>query len=248
MAVLSKYVKQRIVALKQSGVTSSGIVVQILENEEITTSAQTVCRFYIRYCQSGSIARRRGSGRPTILTDGVLQTIDQTMRENDETTAADLQRFFHQQGVEISLTTIQRGRRHLGWTFHGSAYCQLIRDVNKQKRLEWARLYLCDNFENVIWSDETIVQLETHKRFCCRKRGERPRPKPRPKHPVKVHVWAGIGWHGPTQVCIFDGIMNADLYIQILHQALLPTLHKRVYASGHRFMQDNDPKHISRKA
>ena len=103
MAVLSKYAKQRIVALKQSGVTSSGIVVQILENEGITTSAQTVRRFYIRYCR---IARRRGSGRPTILTDGVLQTIDQTKRENGETMAADLQRFFefHQQGIEISLT------------------------------------------------------------------------------------------------------------------------------------------------
>ena len=246
MAVLSKYAKQRIVALKQSGVTSSGIVVQILENEGITTSAQTVRRFYIRYCQSGSIARRRGSGRPTILTDGVLQTIDQTMRENGETTAADLQRFFefHQhEGIEISLTTIQRGRRHLGWTFHGSAYCQLIRDVNKQKRLEWARVYLHNNFENVIWSDETSVQLETHKRFCCRKRGERPRPKPRPKHPVKVHVWAGIGWHGPTSLHI---LMNADLYIQVLQEAL--TLHKPVYASGHCFMQDNDPKHTSRKA
>ena len=117
MAVLSKYAKQRILALKESGVTSSGIVVQILENEGITTSAQTVRHFYIRYCQSGSIARRRGSGRPTILTDGVLQTIDQTMRENDETMVADLQRFFHQQGFEITLTTIQRGRRHLGWTF-----------------------------------------------------------------------------------------------------------------------------------
>ena len=101
MAVLSKYVNSEIVALKQSGVTSSGIVVQILENEGITTSAQTVRRFYIRYCQSGSIARRRGSGRPTILTDGVLQTIDQTMRENGETTAADLQRFFHQRVLKF---------------------------------------------------------------------------------------------------------------------------------------------------
>ena len=27
----------------------------------------------------------------------------------------------------------------LGWVYRGSAYCQLIRNVNKQKRLEWPR-------------------------------------------------------------------------------------------------------------
>ena len=33
---------------------------------------------------------------------------------------------------------------------------------------------------------------------------------------LKVHVWAGISWEGPTPVCIFEGIMNAKLYIEIL--------------------------------
>ena len=51
----------------------------------------------------------------------------------------------------------------LGWTFRGSAYCQLIRDANKRKRLEWARQYASDDFEDVIWADEASVQLETPK-------------------------------------------------------------------------------------
>ncbi len=37
---------------------------------------------------------------------------------------------------------ILRGRRQLGWTYRGSAYCQLIRQANKVKRLEWARAHL----------------------------------------------------------------------------------------------------------
>lgn len=67
----------------------------------------------------------------------------------------------------------------------------------------------------------------------------------RPKHPVKVHVWAGISLKGATQVCIFDRIMDADLYIEILKSSLLPFLQD---FQNHRFMQDNDPKHTSRKA
>ena len=69
----------------------------------------------------------------------------------------------------------------------------------------------------------------------------------RAKHPVKVHVWAGISLHGPTQICIFEGIMKAPLYIEILKNTLLP-FRDNVFPEGMRFMQDNDPKHTSKLA
>jgi len=68
---------------------------------------------------------------------------------------------------------------------------------------------------------------------------------PRAKHPVKVHVWAGISMRGRTGICIFEGIMDASVYVDILQKTLLPFL-EQVYPDGHRFMQDNDPKHTSR--
>ncbi len=44
---------------------------------------------------------------------------------------------------------------------------------------DWASANLQDDFEDVIWTDECSVQLEPHRRTCCRKIGEAPRPKPR---------------------------------------------------------------------
>ena len=170
------------------------------------------------------------------------------MRLNDKTTAMQLHDILVRHGISISIRTILRSRQQLGWTFHGSAYCQLIREANKVRRLEWTQQYRSDLFDNVIWSDEASIQLETHRKRCYRKQGERPKPKPRPKHPVKVHVWAGISMEGATDICIFTGIMNADFYVHILQQFLLPFLQNKFATTGHRFMQDNDPKRVSREA
>jgi hypothetical protein len=120
--------------------------------------------------------------------------------------------------------------------------------VNKQKRLEWAKRYIQDDFANVIFTDEASIQIETHRLRCYRKKGERPKPKPRPKHPVKVHVWAGISMQGATPIFIFSGIMDAQFYTSILEEALLPFIRQKFSDCEHRFMQDNDLKHCSRLA
>ena len=169
----------------------------------------------------------------------------------------------------------------------GSEVSNLIVQVNKTKRLDWATQHQADTFEDVIFTDETTVQLETHRRFCCRKKGEQPRSKPRydlelctllhkrqtflylntyihtyirtyihkhthanniipvvmsyllsffrPKHPAKVHVWAGISWHGPTSVCVFEGKMNAPLFVEILEKTLVPFVAMKM--PDHKFMQ-----------
>ena len=212
MPQLTTYAKQRIVALKQTGadeLTSTDIH-KILLLEGVRTTPQTI-RFLMRYCKTNSINRASGSGHLSKLTEDVLRLIDVEMKKNDETTATTLCTFFLQHGLEISIRTILRGRKQLGWSYCGSAYCQLIWEPNNVKRKDWALKYLHDDFQNVVWTDETTVQLECHKRFCCRKNRIHPQYKPHPKHPIKMHVWAGISWEGPTPVCIFEEIMNAKL-------------------------------------
>ena len=101
--------------------------------------------------------------------------------------------------------------------------------------------YQDDCFEN---TDECTIQLEMHRRFCCRKSGQPARPKPRPKRPLKVDVWAGISKRGATGICIFEGIMDRYLYVDIIKNTLVPFVNE-VYPDGHRLMADNDPKHTS---
>jgi hypothetical protein len=113
----------------------------------------------------------------------VEATIEAQMEDDDETTASQLQTMLTHRGCSLSLATIKRSRSRMGWTFRGSAYCQLIREGNKEKRLVWAQenmaAALTDGFTDVIWTDETSVQLESHRRHSFRKTGCQPQPKPR---------------------------------------------------------------------
>ena len=138
-----------------------------------------VSKFFKHYKETGSIARKSGSGRLSKVTSRENELVEEEMQRDDETTATQLHAFLVSKGITISLKTILRCRKSLGWTFHDSAYYQLIREVNKKNRLEWVLQHREDDFEDVMWTDESSIQLENHRRFCCRKEGQRPKPKPR---------------------------------------------------------------------
>lgn len=247
--VYSDYTKQRILSLFWRGCKISEIVEYLILEDGIQSTKQGIRQFLKRFGLTNTIARKPGSGMPPKLSPQVQKLIEDAMLQDDETTATQLQSVLASRSIYVSLATIVRNRVQLGWTYRGSAYCQLIRQQNKDKRLQWARTCLNDEFNDVIWTDETTVQIETHKRYCYHKKGEKPRPKPRPKHPTKVHVWGGISRRGATEVCIFEGIMDASLYCQILEKTLLPCIEEKFHPPDvHRFMQDNDPKHTSRAA
>ena len=149
----------------------------------------------------------------------------------------------------LSLSTVRRARRDLGWVSTTPKYCQLIREANKEKWLNWCLevTHEKDAFTDVMWTDERSVQLQCYSLHCYRKKGQVKKFKPRPKHLLKVRIWAGISYRGPTQIVIFTGKLCATKLRKILDAALLPFV-RLVYPEQHRLMQDNDPKHTSHLA
>ena len=118
----------------------------------------------MRSCQV-SRSRRPGSGCCSVISDAVKAIVEEQMKSDDETTVSQLQILLSVKGFKLSLSTILRCRKALGWTFHGSAYCQMIRQANKVKRLDWARKNVHEvetGFLDVIFTDETLIQLESH--------------------------------------------------------------------------------------
>ena len=248
MPKVSNYTRTRIELLDKQGLPPVGIL-RSLKSEGLAISLSSVTRIIKKLRITGSVANRPRSGRPAKLSSREAQAfINQQMRKNDEMTSGQIQKKLVKFGISVCSATVRRTRRKLGWTLQRTAYCQLIREPNKVKRLEYVQRVLesGDTFDNVILSDECSVSLEQYRRTCYRKVDEPTKRKPKPKHPVKVHVWAGISRHGATKICIFDGIMDAALFCNILETTLLPFVREKL--PDHRLMQDNDPKHTSRLA
>ena len=92
------------------------------------------------------------------------------------------------------------------------------------KTLEWAGPNVGVSFKDIIWTNKTSVQIKSHHPFHCYKKGMKPRYKPHTKHPVKYMYMSGPESAGATRVSMFEGIMDAPMYTQILDGCLVPRM------------------------
>lgn len=205
----------------------------------------TVSRFLIRMETRGHIGRAEGSGRKPNISPYILSLIETKMEADDETTAYQIRQMLKEQGFYFEIRTIQRWRRKLGWRFCGSKYCQSIRIPNVQARYVWAEAISAEmnkgyEFEDVIFTDESKIQLNRHSRKSHRRLGCKIKLKGRHKHPTSVFVWAGISKKGPTDIVIFDGIMATKYFLrECIGKGLLPSARKLYPIGSWKLMQDN---------
>ena len=107
-------------------------IAELLKEEGIRVSRVNVYKFLRRYQSTRTIRWKEGSGRPSKITYEITRLVNERMEKDDETTATQLHQMLIEHGRLISLQTILRCCSALGWTFRGSAYCQLITMSQKQ--------------------------------------------------------------------------------------------------------------------
>ena len=248
---MSYEVRTRVVSLWKRGWPVSSIRSR-LEDECIVVSKLAIYSLIAKYEKTERVIDLPKAPRSKILSEEHYRFIDDTMAESKDLTARQLHTLFVEKypGIEVSISTIKRARFELGWVSKRVRYCQLIREVNKEKRKIWCEDQISGGdleFDNVIFTDECTVELQSTRKVVFHKIGQPPPLVPKPKHPQKIHVWGGISAKGATAIVMFTGIMNATRYTDILDAALIPFIRDH-YTHHHRFQQDNDPKHTSRWA
>lgn len=191
MGRLSSYTRSRIVSLRRQGLTFVSIGQRLREEDNISASRQAISNFWRNFEATGAMVPRHGGGKPASLKDVHLNFLDEKLHANSELTAKELQKLLLDTfGLEVSVPTILRGRKKLGWQYGVTRYCQLISDKNKPERLSFAQACLDsgETFDDVIFVDECIVQMGANTKRQCYKKGAPlvTRLRAKPKHPYQV--------------------------------------------------------------
>ena len=71
------------------------------------------------------------------VTEAAKDIVETCMRQNDKFTATQIHSVLASEGYHLSSRTVLC-RTDFAWTYCDRAYCQVIREVNKARRIEWA--------------------------------------------------------------------------------------------------------------
>ncbi len=110
------------------------------------------------------------SGAPRKISPRRVKMITRTVSKNPRTTRGDLVNDLQRAGTKVTKATISNTLRRQGLKSCSARHVPLLKPVHVQARLKFAREHLDDpeeDWENVIWSDETKIEL-FGKNLTCR--------------------------------------------------------------------------------
>uniref|UniRef100_A0A3P9K2C3 Transposase Tc1-like domain-containing protein n=1 Tax=Oryzias latipes TaxID=8090 RepID=A0A3P9K2C3_ORYLA len=226
--------------------------------ETATGVAKSTVGYILRKKErTGELSNAKRPGHPrktTVVDDGRIISM---VKRNPFTTANQVNNTLQEVGVSISKSTVKR-RLHESRSRGYTARCKpLISLKNRKARLDFAKKHLKKFWKNILWTDETKINLcQNKERKVWRRRGEADDPK-HTTSSVKhcggsVMVWACMAASGTGTLVFIDDVtqdrsspMNSEVFRDKLSAQIQVNAAKLI---GRRFIiqMDNDPKHTAK--
>src|SRR5215813_504262 len=134
----------------------------------------------------------------------------------------------------------------------------LLTVAYRRKQLAFALKYkewTVEDWKRVIWLDETKINrlVSDGKKWVWKQAGQglinREVQGTVTFGDGNIIAWGCMGWNGVGQLMEVEGKMDADQYVNILDNHLLPSLEESgIPIEDSIFQPDNNPKHTSKKA
>ena len=219
-------------------------------------SRKTVSLILKRYRETGQVRNNRKgrSGRKSKIDQEARQLLFEESFRDPSKTSIDLKRFLATKGFNIAARTI---RHHLfisGRKARRPIKKQLLTQRMKEKRLVWAQLlqsWTKEDWRRVMFSDETMFTCEGKQaRYVRRSRNEsisEHHMVQRTKTAAKRMYWGCMTYHGVGPITPIQGTMDANKYIPIIKDKVVPEMNETFPDGDGTFQQDLAPCHRAKK-
>ncbi|MHB9317355.1 hypothetical protein ACW0TA_11195 [Fusobacterium polymorphum] len=153
---LSKDVRDKIVELHKAGLGYKTI------SKQLSEKLPTVGAIIRRWKKTGTTVNQPRSGAPCKISPRSLSKIVRTVTVNPKTTREELVNDLNAAGTIVTKKTISSALHRVGLKSCTARKVPLLKKTHVQARLKFANNHLSnsvEDWENVIWSDETKIEL-----------------------------------------------------------------------------------------
>ncbi|MBN3294693.1 TCB1 transposase, partial [Polypterus senegalus] len=238
--------RRKIVEQYQKGVTQRKIA------KTLHLSSSTVHNIIRRFRESGTISVRKGQGRKTILDARDLRALKRHCTTNRNATVKEItewaQEYFQK---PLSVNTIHRAIRRCQLKLYSAKKKPFLSKIHKLRRCHWARDHLkwsVAKWKTVLWSDESRFEVLFGNlgRHVIRTKEDKDNPscyQRSVQKPASLMVWGCMSACGMGSLHVWKGTINAEKYIQVLEQHMLPSRRHLFQGRPCIFQQDNARPH-----
>jgi transposase len=229
MPHLSDIDKARVVSYLENGRPITNLAA------EFGVGKSSIYRIKNKWEIERSVRRKAGSGRPKASNEQQDEELLSFLRERPMSNAVEA---IHQTNFPASRSTACRRIRSSELGNYWAVKKPFLTNLHKEQRVGFALEFLQEeNFWNaIVFSDE--------KTFKSHKSAEYKYIDQEIHVSVSVNVWGCISVRGPGVLCIVEQRLNANVYVNILEQVMLPFV-AQAFPDNFTFQQDNCPIHTS---
>ncbi len=202
-----------------------------------------------RFRESGTISVRKGQGRKTILDARDLQAFRWHCITYRNATVMEIttwaQEYFQK---TLSVNPIHQSIRRCRLKLYRSKKKPYLNMIQERRRFLWAKAHLkwtVAKWKTVLWSDESkCVLFGKLGRHIIRTKEDKDNPscyQRSVQKPASLMVWGCMSACGMGSLHIWKGTINAERYIQVLEQHMLPS-RRRLFQGRPCIFQHNNAR------
>uniref|UniRef100_A0AAR2J834 Transposase Tc1-like domain-containing protein n=1 Tax=Pygocentrus nattereri TaxID=42514 RepID=A0AAR2J834_PYGNA len=214
-------------------------------------SSSTVHNIIKRFRESGEISASKRQGRKPTLNARDLRSLRRHCIKNRHHSVKDIPTWAQEHFRKpLSVNTVRRSIYKCKLKLCHAKRKPHINNTQKRRRLLWAGAHLRwtdAKWKSVLWSDESTFQIGfgNHGRCVLRAKEEKDclDYQRKVQKPASLMVWGCVSAHGMGNLHICEGTINAERYIQVLEQHMLPSK-QRLFQGHPAYFSKTMPSHI----